>query len=138
MEALLPIPGTTLVVEDDPIIRTLLTDILSELGAQSASFATADDALEYLRAPHEFCPLVIVDHGLPGKIQGTEFIALVQDQWPFVCSILTSGYALDPDTLPGQTVYLDKPWTPDQLVACIEALLHLQPIPLAPSVVQPD
>jgi len=137
-EAMLPISGTILVVEDDPIIRLLLSDILSELGAQSASFATADDALTYLQAPHAFCPMVIVDYGLPGKIQGAEFLSMVRNQWPFVCSILTSGYALDPDALPGQTVYLEKPWSPDQLVACIAALLHLLPAQMPPPIVQPD
>ncbi|MEF9673858.1 response regulator [Pseudomonas sp. PCH446] len=137
-EAMLPIFGTILVVGDDSTIRSLMMDILTEIGARSVCFGTADEALKYLQDPHDFCPLAIVDHGLPGKIQGTEFIALVQDQWPFVCSILTSGYALDPETLSGQTVYLGKPWSPDQLVTCISALLHLRPTSVAPLINQFD
>ncbi|WP_279309689.1 response regulator [Pseudomonas koreensis] len=137
-EAMPPISGTILVVEDDPIIRLLLSNILSELGAQSASFATADDALTYLQAPHAFCPMVIVDYGLPGKIQGAEFLSMVRNQWPCTRAILTSGYALDPESLPSQTVYLEKPWSPDQLVACIAAVLQLQPNHPLPLIVQPD
>ena len=44
-EGLLPISGIVLVIEDDPTLRILMTDILTEIGAQSLAFETADDAL---------------------------------------------------------------------------------------------
>ena len=46
-EGMLPIEGTLIVVEDDPTLRTLMTDILVEIGTQSLAFATADDAMTY-------------------------------------------------------------------------------------------
>ena len=36
---------TVIVIEDDPTLRTLLVEILSELGAACAAFDNAEDAL---------------------------------------------------------------------------------------------
>lgn len=75
--------GTVIVVEDDPILRSLMTDILAELGATVTSFKTADDALTYLLQSQGQCPLVIVDQALPGQIQGVEFIfEMIQHRRP--------------------------------------------------------
>lgn len=90
-EGILPIEGTVIVVEDDPTFRTLMTDILFEIGAQSLSFATAEDALTYLLQNPFHCPLVIVDQALPGQIQGMEFIEMIQSRRPWIGFILTSG-----------------------------------------------
>lgn len=77
-EGLLPISGIVLVIEDDPTLRILMTDILTEIGAQSLAFETADDALTYLLEAEGQCILVIADQGLPGQVQGAEFIAMVR------------------------------------------------------------
>ncbi|WP_448144840.1 hypothetical protein [Pseudomonas silesiensis] len=47
-EKLSPIPGWGIVVEDDPILRVLMVDILAEIGLHSLDFETADEALIYL------------------------------------------------------------------------------------------
>lgn len=66
-----------------------MTDILSEIGVECRAFRSADDALTYLLEANGHCPLVIVDQGLPGQIQGAEFITMVKGKWPCVASILT-------------------------------------------------
>ena len=70
-EGLLPIQGEIVVVEDDPTLRLLMVDIVSEIGATVRQFDSADDALTYLLQAHEKCRMVIADHGVPGQIQGT-------------------------------------------------------------------
>jgi DNA-binding NtrC family response regulator len=87
-------------------------------------FETADDALMYLLQMQGNCPLVIADHGLPGQLQGAEFIEMVQSKWPSTPAILTSGYELEPVTVPSSTTYLHKPWSMDQLVTAIANLLQ--------------
>ena len=99
-EGLLPITGKVIVIEDDPTLRMLMTDILMEIGAQSLAFESADDALTYLLEAHVPCPLVVVDHALPGQIQGAEFIAMVKSKWPSTGAILMSGYLLESATIP--------------------------------------
>ena len=123
-DGMLPIEGTLIVVEDDPTLRTLMTDILVEIGAQSLAFETADDALTYLLQNPVHCPLVIVDQGLPGQIQGIEFIEMIQSRWPWIGSILTSGYLIDPGDLPAHTIYLHKPWSLDDLVIAVASIVQ--------------
>ncbi|WP_439878837.1 response regulator [Pseudomonas prosekii] len=101
-----------------------MTDILSGIGTEPCAFATADDALTYLLEAHCHCPLVVVDQGLPGQIQGVEFIAMVKGKWPGVASILTSGYVIEDAMIPSSTIYLHKPWALDDLVLAVATLLQ--------------
>jgi DNA-binding NtrC family response regulator len=123
-EGILPIAGEILVIEDDPTLRALMEDIVGELGAGVKAFETADDALTYLLHAHANCRLVIADHGVPGQVQGTEFIEMVSGRWPAIPAILTSGYLLDPKALPASTVFLHKPWSLDELVVAVTGLLQ--------------
>lgn len=123
-EKLLPLTGWAIVVEDDPTLRMLMTEILAEIGVRSMDFTNADDALIHLLASNSGCPLVIADHGLPGQIQGAEFIEMVKAKWPSTAAILTSGYELEPATVPPSTTYLHKPWSMDEFVTAIANLLQ--------------
>ena len=123
-EGLLPILGEIIVIEDDPTLRSLMVDIVAEIGAKAVAFETADDALTYLLEAHDQCRLVIADHGVPGQIQGIEFIEMVRGKWPYIAAILTSGYLIDPATVPPSTIYLHKPWSLDDLVISVASLLQ--------------
>jgi DNA-binding NtrC family response regulator len=123
-EGMLPIEGTVIVIEDDPILRSLMTEILTEVGATAMAFETADDALAYLLQHQGQCPLVVVDQGLPGQIQGMEFIKMIQSRWPSIASILTSGYLIDSTQVPATTIYLHKPWSLDDLVVAVATVLQ--------------
>ena len=123
-EGLLPIQGEIIVIEDDPTLRSLMEDIVAEIGAKAVAFDTADDALTYLLEAHDQCQLVIADHGVPGQIQGIEFIEMVRGRWPYISAILTSGYLIDPTTVPPSTIYLHKPWSLDDLVIAVASLLQ--------------
>ncbi|MCF5051554.1 response regulator [Pseudomonas syringae] len=122
-----PLSEPVIVVEDDQLIRGLMIDILSEIGLRSQGFDSADGALIHmLSTPHTY-PLVIADHGLPGKLKGSDFIAVVKARWPSTATILTSGYSLDPTIVPPSTTYLEKPWSMDELVTAVANSLHTDP-----------
>ncbi|VVP62172.1 hypothetical protein PS874_06460 [Pseudomonas fluorescens] len=123
-EGILPIQGEIIVIEDDPTLRSLMVDIVEEIGAKAMAFDTADDALTYLLEVHDQCQLVIADHAVPGQIQGIEFIEMVRGRWPYIGAILTSGYLIDPTTVPPSTIYLHKPWSLDDLVIAVASLLQ--------------
>ena len=123
-EGLLPIQGEIIVIEDDLTLRELMVDIVKEVGAKASAFETADDALTYLLQAQSECRLVIADHGLPGQIQGIEFIEMVRGKWPSIAAILTSGYLINPASIPPSTIYLQKPWSLDDLVLAIASLLQ--------------
>lgn len=123
----LSIEGTVIIVEDDPTLRYLMTDILSEISVLALAFETADDALTYLLENCGQCSLVIVDQALPGRVQGDEFIKMLQNRWPKICSILTSGYLIDPIELPAFTIFLHKPWLLDDLMKSVVTALKKSP-----------
>jgi DNA-binding NtrC family response regulator len=68
------------------------------------------------------CCLVIVDHSVPGQIQGIEFIEMVISRWPDIKTILTSGYLIAPEAVPASTIYLHKPWSLDNLIMAVTSL----------------
>lgn len=123
-EGILPIQGEIIVIEDDPTLRSLMMTIMAEIGAGAVAFETADDALTYLLQAHGQCSLVIADHGVPGQIQGIEFIEMVRGKWPAIAAILTSGYLIAPSDVPSSTIYLHKPWSLDDLVIAVTSLLQ--------------
>lgn len=42
----------------------------------------------------------------------------------YIAAILTSGYQLDPATVPPAAIYLHKPWSLDDLVMAVASLLQ--------------
>ncbi|CAI8726960.1 hypothetical protein EMIT0P100_120189 [Pseudomonas sp. IT-P100] len=101
-----------------------MVDIVEDVGAKALAFDTADDALTYLLQAQSECRPVIADHGVPGQIQGIEFIEMVRGKWPSIAAILTSGYLIDPASIPPSTIYLHKPWSLDDLNLAIATLLQ--------------
>ena len=119
-----PIDGEIVVIEDDPLLLSLMCEILTEVGASCVAFSTADDALVYMLGSGTKCSLVIADHGLPGQIQGAEFVSMVQKRWPEIAAIVTSGWTDHFIGLPPNICFLPKPWPVDGLVNAVAELLQ--------------
>lgn len=113
--------GDVVVVEDDPTLRELLAEIVGDFGAVCRAFATCDEALTYLTNDSP-CGVVISDHGVPGCLQGFDFLMIVQARWPLVRCVLTSGYDMSEYAIPKHWTYLAKPWTVTSLQACFEGI----------------
>jgi DNA-binding NtrC family response regulator len=116
--------GSAIVVEDYAPLRVLLVETLEEMGLQSLSFETTDAALIFLQQTHGGCSLVIVNQGLPGRLQGAAFIDMVKAKWPATSAILTSGVELEAAAVPSSTIYLQKPWSIDAFVHAVESCLQ--------------
>lgn len=113
-----------IVIEDDPTLRTLLVEILTELGAACSAFDNAEDALINMLGLKDECSLLVVDHGVPGSIQGMEFISMAHERWPGLPAVLTSGYQLDASQVTPPVTYLFKPWSIDELANAINKALN--------------
>lgn len=116
--------GDVVVVEDDPVLRPLMAEILEGCGAQIQSFESADDALVYMLGSHDEYSLVIADHQVPGQLQGAEFAGMVKLKWPLIPVILTSGYMANSIYVPEGVVYVQKPWNLDDIVRMVAELLQ--------------
>lgn len=119
-----PLTGWAVVVEGNPTLRKLIVETLAEIDLQSLVFDSVNDALIFLQQTEGGCPLLIVDQGVLGRLQGTEFIELVKAKWPLTAAILTSGYARDASIVPSSTTYLEKPWSLHDLVMAVATLLQ--------------
>ncbi|MFJ2683995.1 response regulator [Pseudomonas sp. NPDC087342] len=114
-----PVHGRVIVIEDEPVVRMLLEELLAELGYASAGFDNAVQALSYLVHIEGDCALIIADQGLPGGMRGTDFIRMANERWPSIPSILVSGYSVEEELIPLSTTFLKKPYTLAQLESTI-------------------
>jgi PAS domain S-box-containing protein len=82
---------TVLLVEDDPSIRLLITEVLQELGYASLEAPDGDAALAVLRSAARL-DLMITDVGLPG-INGRQLADLGREYRPELKILFLTGYA---------------------------------------------
>ncbi|MEH6944615.1 response regulator transcription factor [Bacillus sp. JJ722] len=117
---------TILVVEDDKMIRELISIYLKKAGYDVIEAADGESAKEALLTYHP-C-LIILDLMLP-KLSGEEFCKWVREQERNeVAIIILSAKTRTDDKIKGLNIgadgYLTKPFDPDELVAHVEAVLR--------------
>ncbi|WP_116893758.1 response regulator [Pseudomonas syringae] len=111
------ISGKVVIVEDNELMRGLIVELFTDLGASCIPFITADDAMVYLLQCKTHCILLITDYTLPGQLDGRELALLVHQKWPDLPVIVTTGYGTEvSEGLPKGIVFLSKPWSVDALV----------------------
>lgn len=118
-------PGCAIVVEDDEILRDVITSALALLGINSTEFSSADAALAYLGSD-EPVSLVVTDVHMPGAHDGLELAQHVWKTLPTLPVIIISGQAVIPDELLScSSIFLRKPFSVDALHDAVTALMHL-------------
>jgi DNA-binding response OmpR family regulator len=111
-------------IEDDPDIRALVTDILGGYGYAITAFGRGGDALEAIR--REAPALCIVDLGLPDM----DGLGLVRQLWQdvrFGVIILTGRGAVSDRVVGlelGADDYIVKPFEPRELVARVNSVIR--------------
>ncbi len=117
---------TVLVVDDEPMVRTLVDEALREHHIRTLEATDAATALRVLESDTPL-DLLIADVGLPGGVSGCQLAALARERRPGLMTLLITGYAdagLPGESLPtpGVTV-LPKPFTLERLMTQIDLLL---------------
>lgn len=109
------------VIEDNGLLAELLSNHLEErLGWTCVRFDNADDALVHLLQQQQTPGLVITDHLMPGQLRGGELAEMLLQRWPDLPMVITSGYGYEITTaLPEQVIFLQKPWTLDEVDAAV-------------------
>lgn len=118
------ISPTVLVLEDDDVLRLLLTEIIEDSGEVVVSFASADEGIIFLEACAGQLNLIVSDISMPGLLDGYELSKVVTLRWPSLSMILTSGEANLVLELGANICFLPKPWIGDamfNLVVCVLA-----------------
>jgi two-component system cell cycle sensor histidine kinase/response regulator CckA len=118
------VPGRVLLVEDEDIVRALLTEQLEHAGHEVVAAGTAAEALDLLAAEH--VDALVTDVGLPG-INGATLADTVRHRHPSVGVILISGYPGDlVGTSPSLAAVqlLQKPFTSRELQRALAGVLR--------------
>jgi PAS domain S-box-containing protein len=117
-----------LIVEDDPVVRGSLHEILTHLGYVVITAANRAEAQALPVAPG--FDLLLSDFGLPDGT-GTEIAALLQIRWPALKVIIMSGYAEDDviarHVMNGDLHFLQKPFTVETLGRAVRSVLSNRP-----------
>jgi CheY-like chemotaxis protein len=111
-----------LVVDDEPLIRAEIADLVSDLGFEVWEAASTAEALSILeRAGSSFLGL-ITDVNMPGSRNGMVLANHVRTLWPHVRIIVVSaGRKPFSGELPENASFVAKPWKPEQLALAIGA-----------------
>lgn len=116
-----PSQPRVLVVEDDVLIRILLSEALREAGIMIVEAANADEALSYIAAGEPF-DLVFSDVRMPGSIDGVELARRLRRHSPSLPIILTSGN-LGSAFAAELGMFLQKPYDIEQTVLLIASMI---------------
>ena len=110
-----------LVVEDEPLQRMSLVDMLGEAGYGAVEATDADGAIAILERRTDI-QIVLVDIEMPGSLDGLRLAAAVRGRWPPIEIILTTaGRPPLVDSLPARAVFLPKPLNRTRVRKAVEA-----------------
>lgn len=91
--------GRVLVMDDEPLVRSVATQIMIRLGYEVVAVSDGGEAAECYRQARESgrpFDLVILDLTVPGGVGGIETLGLLRRLDPDVRAIVSSGYSSDP------------------------------------------
>lgn len=111
------------VVEDEPLILELITDVLEEQGYLVYAFESADLAWQMIQESRFSPRLLITDLRMPGQIDGLELAKRLRNFDADVPVVVASGFHPDARELLSLNVHwLIKPFQIEQLNAICRKL----------------
>lgn len=116
------VPRTVLVVEDEPLLRLVVSEVLRMQGMKVVETATAEEA-EAVLAAGLHVDLVFTDVRMPGAFDGLELARRLKARAPLLPVLVTSAH-LDAAAVMSGVPFLQKPYLPSQAVALIISLIE--------------
>jgi PAS domain S-box-containing protein len=116
---------TVLVVEDEPVVRAVIVEMLGEQGYRTLDAIDGPSGLEILRS-RERIDLLVTDVGLPG-INGRQLADQARETRPDLKILFVTGYAesvaISKDFLQPGTEMMTKPFDLDVLSRRVRAMI---------------
>ncbi|MCE4226185.1 PAS domain-containing protein [Methylobacterium sp. C25] len=118
---------TVLVVDDEPTVRMLVTDVLEDLGYTAIEAGDSVAGLKLLQSDTRI-DLLVTDVGLPGGMNGRQMADAARVTRPNLKVLFITGYAENSAVgnghlAPGMAV-MSKPFAVDMLAARIRSLIE--------------
>jgi len=125
----MPVAGsgeTVLIVDDEPTVRMLVTEVLEELGYAAIEAADSLSGMKVLNSDVRI-DLLITDVGLPGGLNGRQMADAAREKRPALKVLFITGYAENAAISnghlhPGMHV-MTKPFAMDQLALRIKSIM---------------
>ncbi len=125
------ISAVVLVVEDEPDVRMVIVEVLSDLGYTVHEAADGRSGLRILESGTRI-DLLLTDVGLPGGMNGRQLADAARQLRPGLSVLFVTGYA---ETVAGSNGRMEpgmqvmtKPFTLDAFVAKVQGILSAQPL----------
>jgi DNA-binding NtrC family response regulator len=118
------LPKKVFIVEDEGDMCLLLNIMLQEKAIELDHVKSIAAAQEYLK--REQPSVVILDNKLPDGL-GVDFVSYIKQNYPSVKVVMISGYASAAKDIAlenGADLFLEKPFTKEQLYSSIKKLLN--------------
>ncbi|WP_295473002.1 response regulator [uncultured Pseudomonas sp.] len=116
---------TVLIVEDEPAVRRLVSEVLDELGYAFEQASDASSAMPIMESPRRI-DLLISDVGLPG-MNGRQLAEIARALRPGLKVLFITGYAehaaVRADFLGDEMQMISKPFTFDHLTAKVREMI---------------
>ena len=120
---------TVLIVDDEPSVRMLITEVLAELGYTSIEASEGSSALRVLQSDVRI-DLLVTDVGLPGGMNGRQLADFGRIARPTLKVLFITGYA-EKSVLGGEQIedgmgILTKPFAMEGLATRIKELISVK------------
>jgi DNA-binding NtrC family response regulator len=107
-----------LLVEDDPVQRGFVADMLRDESFEVIECATAEAAEFVVTSTGNELRALITDNNLAGNMSGRELAGFAKRRFPNLNVVITSGNPVKP--VPYRTTFLRKPFLPSRLLEAIK------------------
>lgn len=108
-----------LVVEDDPLQRGVMADLLKDEGLEVVECSSAEAAELVLVSTGTELKALVTDINLAGDMSGVELAAYAKRRFPHINVVMISGKG--PPYVPDATSFLMKPFRPKELLQAVLA-----------------
>lgn len=118
-------PGATiLVVEDEFLVRCLISEIMRDAGYTVIEAVNADEALDIIRTGVAL-DLVFSDVKMPGTLDGLGLLSIIKGVHPELPVLITSGHCDPALALNGGAAhFVRKPYDMDSLLELVRDALE--------------
>jgi two-component system response regulator (stage 0 sporulation protein F) len=121
------VEGNVLVVDDDPEVREMLSEVISRKGFKVVSVGSGEEALEELEKQH--FDLIFLDLVMPG-MTGVDALSAIKEKDKKAVVVIVTGYGDDPIALDamslGPLFLIRKPFRVNDIVEVLNAVVRVR------------
>lgn len=116
-----------LLVEDEPLLRFFVSDVLEDAGFEVIETGGADEALTWLEGRDDV-RAIVTDIHMPGTLNGLDLAHLVHRRWPGILVLVVSGVAWSSAAeLPEGGRFVTKPYEGSTILHHLREMIASMP-----------